>query len=965
MTSIGATLLWCVLQVTAVATAAVATYLLSSRGGATARGGVALAGLVVAALLAPLAFSPWPKWEPLRETRSIAVVAGGATSQTVAEARPAEGSNVAPRSTDGETASVWTAAWNGFVSGLNDPQPSARTAAAAPSPEPLRWRVVVAWLFVAAAVAGAVRLALGAWSVRRTIQRAKPVYDPTLFGLVDVLHAELSCTTPVELRESHEVATAATAGWRKPVLLLPSDWHGWTETERRAVIAHELAHVKRRDYLAAVAAQTALAVHFYHPLLHWLAGRLRLEQELAADALAASVSGGRTVYLRTLAELALRRSDGRVAWPARAFLPSRRTFLRRIEMLRDPRRAADHPAPLLRTLSVAGLLLFGITVAGFRPVTAQNPEEQPAADVAADDGDALKKSAEPGDLAAEKDTQPSVSPVVYIPATATFVMVNRPAELLEDEAIKPFAAQVEELVSVSKDPMWKTLREAGVTPRAVETVAMGILPTHKSSHEPAAFAVRLNKPIDRSVIEKAATSKTTTFGGILYQIGKDTIVTMPDDRTLLAGQDEATLTAMLVGGQLNRAASPWLKIDDKLGKPALGVLIDAETLSSLLRKELFEKGRGQEAQVGMMLAPIMPALNDMKIAGVGLVLGGEPGLRGYAEADDESSAGRVAETLRALVTLGKNTLRQVKGQAGGQNLQQQQLAKMFIPIAEKLLNTAKVESAGVDVTLTAEAGGSSAIALGLLLPAIQQAREAARRTQSMGHLKKIGLAFHNYHDVYGFLPPAVIVENGVERSWRVEILPFVEAGNLYEYYRKNEPWDSEHNKTILEQMPEVYRDPSHGESAPTSTSYYLLTSANAVTDPPADGAEAPDGTGGFAAPPAAGSTLFTDKPIDPRKGGKGPGFPQITDGTSNTLMVVEAKRDVPWTKPEDIPFDPAKVDELIKNDLGGNHTGGFLALFCDGAVRFIATSVDRDVFKGLVTPAGGEAIGVPPATPQP
>ncbi|HEX6985255.1 MAG TPA: carboxypeptidase regulatory-like domain-containing protein, partial [Planctomycetaceae bacterium] len=86
------------------------------------------------------------------------------------------------------------------------------------------------------------------------------------------------------------------------------------------------------------------------------------------------------------------------------------------------------------------------------------------------------------------------------------------------------------------------------------------------------------------------------------------------------------------------------------------------------------------------------------------------------------------------------------------------------------------------------------------------------------------------------------------------------------------------------------------------------------------------------------------------------------DGTSNTLLVVEAKRDVPWTKPEDIPFDPEKADELLKQGLGGNHAGGFLALLADGSVRFISEAVDRAVFKGLVTPAGGEVIpGLGPA----
>ena len=112
-------------------------------------------------------------------------------------------------------------------------------------------------------------------------------------------------------------------------------FRSWTAEERRAVLAHEIAHVVRNDFLAWIFAQIGLVFHFYHPLVHWLAGRLRLEQELAADAAAAAVSGGQQAYLKMLAELALRQPDRPLSWPARTFLPTRRTFLRRIEMLRD------------------------------------------------------------------------------------------------------------------------------------------------------------------------------------------------------------------------------------------------------------------------------------------------------------------------------------------------------------------------------------------------------------------------------------------------------------------------------------------------------------------------------------------------------------------------------------------------------------------------------------------------------
>ena len=115
-----------------------------------------------------------------------------------------------------------------------------------------------------------------------------------LSALLEELRGRLGCRRRVEVRETPDLTTPATAGWRRPVVLLPEDWRSWDGHERRAVLAHELAHVCRDDYLTGLVARLALALHFYHPLVHWLAARLRLEQELAADALGARFAGGRT-----------------------------------------------------------------------------------------------------------------------------------------------------------------------------------------------------------------------------------------------------------------------------------------------------------------------------------------------------------------------------------------------------------------------------------------------------------------------------------------------------------------------------------------------------------------------------------------------------------------------------------------------------------------------------------------------
>ncbi len=216
---------------------------------------------------------------------------------------------------------------------------------------------------------------------------------------------------------------------------------------------------------------------------------------------------------------------------------------------------------------------------------------------------------------------------------------------------------------------------------------------------------------------------------------------------------------------------------------------------------------------------------------------------------------------------------------------------------------------------------TSGVLVALMLPAVQSSREAARRAQCLNNLKQIGLALHNYHSTFDSFPKQGITDKDGKPllSWRVAILPYIEQQALYNKFHLDEPWDSEHNKALLNEMPKVFACPSRTNADPTKTHYQGFVGEGAFWD--------------------------AEKPI---------GLVNITDGTSNTIAVVEAENAVPWTKPEDIKFDP-------KNDKGlfgakSEHPGGFNALFGDGSVRFIKTSVAVDVFRALITRAGGEVI---------
>lgn len=180
-------------------------------------------------------------------------------------------------------------------------------------------------------------------------------------------------------------------------------------------------------------------------------------------------------------------------------------------------------------------------------------------------------------------------------------------------------------------------------------------------------------------------------------------------------------------------------------------------------------------------------------------------------------------------------------------------------------------------------------------------------------------SLHNYHGTHGQFPaPAVLGPDGkTPHSWRVAILPYLDAAELHKQYRLNEPWDSENNLKLLKQMPEIFRHPNEPEGSTTSC-YFALTGSN---------------------------TAFGE-------GSEGTPIRDITDGISNTLMVVEARRDIPWTMPDDIPYDAGQPVPKF----GGFQPGIWLTALADGSVRTIAEAIDEKTVRALISRNGGERL---------
>ncbi len=216
--------------------------------------------------------------------------------------------------------------------------------------------------------------------------------------------------------------------------------------------------------------------------------------------------------------------------------------------------------------------------------------------------------------------------------------------------------------------------------------------------------------------------------------------------------------------------------------------------------------------------------------------------------------------------------------------------------------------------------------------------EQKARERSASNLKRISLAMINYAQIKPtmILPPAAISKDGKPLlSWRVALLPYLDLAlgqapnELYEKFHLDEPWDSSHNKELIDQIPEVYA-PVVKKDDPKGSTYYQV----------------------FFGPGA----LF--------EGSEGKTFQSVTDGLSNTLFVVEAAKPVPWTKPEDVKFDITQTKVNVLPLLGGQFDGGFHAVFADGGTSvFIKKSISPAALRALITPSGGEPLTGAPVTP--
>jgi prepilin-type processing-associated H-X9-DG protein len=194
----------------------------------------------------------------------------------------------------------------------------------------------------------------------------------------------------------------------------------------------------------------------------------------------------------------------------------------------------------------------------------------------------------------------------------------------------------------------------------------------------------------------------------------------------------------------------------------------------------------------------------------------------------------------------------------------------------------------------------------------------AMRSASQSDLRQVGLAFHNYHDAWGTLPPAWLADTEGQPlvSWRVLLAPYLEAEDVLNAYDMTQPWDSASNQLLVERIPSAYRSPSASMSQTTSD-VYVVTGQGFIFD-------------------GTQSVRFTD----------------IVDGLASTIIAVEVVgHPVNWTEPRD----------FTETDLDGGllspGASGINVLMADGSVRYLdASMINSATLRPYFTRDGSEVV---------
>ncbi len=502
--------------------------------------------------------------------------------------------------------------------------------------------------------------------------------------------------------------------------------------------------------------------------------------------------------------------------------------------------------------------------------------------------------------------------LTYVTQDAVAAVVLHPRAVLTDPAMQMLPLEV--FSAAGK-------QQAGIDPADVEQIIAFVETPQGAGPPGVGVIVRLAKPFDRDSLLPALLSDTekATVDGKTYERAADPFmpsVYLPNNRTIVAAM-EPTLKKMITGKPGESPLRKLLAANEATDHVNLFVSIDAV-------RDMAKAAIATLPPVPRPFGQFVDAIDHISSIEYRLTLNDQMNNSLKLNAIDADAAKELEELIKTGLELGRTAIleQMSKEMPMSDDPVEQAAAKYLHRVMGVVFDSFKPTRDGTQVVVSFSAQSDVAtigVLTALLLPAVQAAREAARRTQSMNNMRQLGLSMLNYEDRYRKFPGQAVLDKDGKKllSWRVQILPYLDEGALYDQFHLDEPWDSEHNKKLISQMPSVFRNPNRNPDFKTN---YLV--------------------------PVGKGTIFENKETLT--------FAQMKDGSSNTILIVEANDDqaVIWTKPDDLPYDADQPN----TGLGSLRPSGFQAIFADCSGRFISNAIDRDALKALFTAAGGEPI---------
>lgn len=341
-----------------------------------------------------------------------------------------------------------------------------------------------------------------------------------------------------------------------------------------------------------------------------------------------------------------------------------------------------------------------------------------------------------------------------------------------------------------------------------------------------------------------------------------------------------------------------------MGGGTAGLVLFGDSDSRRVVKELMPAMPAPfEALTGSMIA------DDIQWAGISIYLSKSFG----ASVEIESSNEESAKTIESVVQAGTKLLQTMPQLDIVDKSELGFLVESIAPVRSGTRVSISTDKLMKDTDRFAKA----------LSPMVNKLKSAADRSSRLNKLGQLALAMHNYESAHRHFPTQAIVDKAGKPllSWRVQILPFIEQGDLYNQFKLDEPWDSEHNLKLVKQMPETFFDSNRENNKAGKTIFQVPSGKGLLFD---------------------GANEIT--------------FSKITDGSSNTLLAicVADKHAAVWTKPDDWQVDFADVTAELKQD-GRKYVEAALA---DGSVHRIFIDAAVEKWEPLLKYADGGIVTV-------